>query len=125
MNNNMKIYTFTYNFTCDVIYGPAGMELKDEMMDDIIDFARKKFPKSEGFSFINIPYNGTLNVFDTHMAGNTSFMVEGKYTIVFQMSSVFNIEEDDLEYGFLEVAKNKILSIFGVRNLSVCPAVTQ
>lgn len=118
-NNKMNMYVFTYNFGCDVVYGSAGMKVNDEMMDGLMEIVQEKFPSSEGFSSLNIPYNGTLAVFDTHNKNHTTFEVEGKYTIVFQMSSAFNIDEESLKEGFIEIVEDKIMSIPGVWNLDI------
>ncbi len=118
-NNKMNTYIFTYNFGCDVVLGPAGMEVTDEMMDGLMDIVRKKLPGREGFSSLDIPYNGTLAVFDRHNKNHTTFEVSGKYTIVFQMSSVFNIDEETLKEGFIEIIEDKIMSIPGIWNLNI------
>lgn len=118
-NNKMNVYVFTYNFGRDVVLGPANMEVNDEMMNGLMEIVHEKFPSSEGFSSLNIPYNGTLAVFDRHNKNHTIFEVSGKYTIVFQMSSVFNINEETLKEGFIEIIENKIMSIPGIWNLNI------
>lgn len=118
-NNKMNMYVFTYNFGCDVVLGPANMKVNDEMMNGLMEIVHEKFPSSEGFNSLDIPYNGTLAVFDRHNKNHTTFEVSGKYTIVFQMSSVFNIDEETLKEGFIEIIEDKIMSIPGIWNLNI------